>query len=93
MVYYRRAISQAASFLVLPTAPTSRLWSAPRLRGRLPAVGKIYHALRRTGCPRIRPRGVLECWSNGVMECCAKSEKHPDSGSEMLRAKFQMVSN
>ena len=59
--------------VVLPTSPTSRLWSAPRLRGRLRAVGNIEHGLRRTGCPRIRPRGVMECGSVGVLRQVRKA--------------------
>ena len=45
----------------------SFLWSAPRLRGRLRVVGNIELGLRRTGCARIRPRGVMEGWSYGVL--------------------------
>ncbi len=53
--------------VVLPTSPSSWLWSAPRLRGRPSAVGNIELWLRRTGCPRIRARGVVEYWSVGVL--------------------------
>ncbi len=37
---------------------------------------------RRRPRPRIRPRGVMEC---GVLEYCAKAEKHPRSGLEILK--------
>jgi hypothetical protein len=38
--------------------------------------------------PRIRPRGVMECWSVGVLEYCAKSELHPASaGLGMLKGR------
>src|SRR5260370_9183744 len=36
-----------------------------------------HKALRSRPRPRIRPRGVMECWSIGVLEYCAKSELHP----------------
>jgi len=39
--------------------------------------------LRRAGCPQIRPRGVMEYWSTGVL-----SELHPPSAGLESWAKF-----
>ena len=61
------------------------LWSAPRLRGRLRAVGNMEHGLRRTSCPRILASGVEHpLWSDTFeVRGLASEDRRPEGGGSV----------